>query len=144
MSAGIRKGYPITYRIDRHDPPMPKEEVKAQGLVGCDNLVLVSIIGTPGDNHPLSTATVTAAGTGPLQPDGSWPELEPVQRWQVWVMMADGLAEQLGDDPRATICRFVIETTRSVVLGAGGHVPAARLERAHQLLGEVAQLLLGK
>lgn len=147
-----RTHYPVTYLLERHDPPISIEECRARGLGGCDRLrltvakrppwIFTSIIGTPGEVEQLSTLTMTVAGKGPLADDGRWPELTPAQRCQIWSIMAHGLVEQLDEeDPRALICRFVVEATRSAVLGR--NLLEEDHREAQRLLGEVGRILLG-
>lgn len=103
--------YNITYDVKYHPEGVEAEDLMAADLGGCDNLIVHSIIGTPGADEQLSVLTVSMSNN-----DG---ELTPEQQFTVWVLWAEALRARLpADSGRGLLCANVVNTVRSAVMAS--------------------------
>lgn len=103
------KRYNITYKIDHHPDGLTREQVTEMEDVGaCDNIILISLMGTPNKNEGLSTIIVSRT-----HDDG---ELTPDQMFTVWAVWSAILAEDKNLGPgRRALCQQVVSTIRAAL-----------------------------
>jgi len=99
----------ITYRIDRHPEGITKDEVlemrKKEDVGACDNIVIASIIGTPGTNEELSAVFASVAKDGGKLTDD--------QMWTIWAVWAACLAKsETLDSGKRDLCQIVVNAIR--------------------------------
>jgi len=91
--------YKITYKIDHHPEGLSREQLAEMEDVGaCDNIILILVMGTPGNNEALSTVIVSRTGDGDA-------ELTPNQMFTLWSVWTSGLANEEELSPgKRSIC----------------------------------------
>lgn len=105
--------YKVTYSIESHANGVTKEEISKMSSHhgGCDAVVIISIMGTPGNGEPYSTLVISQRGT-----DG---EITDEELFKVWTRLTDrlGRSETLAEGKRS-FCKAVMDEIRSIVLAA--------------------------
>lgn len=105
---GDRK-YAIEYDIKFHKDGVTVDEL-GKGNGACDNIVIHSIIGTPGGPGPLSVMTISRAGA-------TGEELTPKQLFIIWTLMTKTLVDKLDDGWRKDLCVGIWETIVKIAKG---------------------------
>ena len=105
--------YYITYLIERHPSGLSQEEVmgltKDKDIGACDNIILISLMGTPGKNEGLSTIITSMTG----EDDG---ELTDDQMFIVWAVWTAALAKSKTLSlSKRDLCKAVHYTIRSAL-----------------------------
>ena len=96
--------YPITYQVDRHDPPLEKEDIpEDQGA--CHAVWIGSVIkGESGKSYAF------------ISMDGATGEdVRHEELFQLWVILASVLSENLEDESRRQFCAEAFKTVQTAV-----------------------------
>jgi len=106
----VRK-YKVTYDVKVVPEGVGRDELRAQGRGGCDNLVLISIVGTPCAPEPISFALGSWSGD---KRNDELKGLDANQLFQVWEVMAAVLAENPDLSPgRREVVKLVLDLGRT-------------------------------
>jgi len=105
--------YKITYKIDHHPEGLTKEAARelaeSTGIGACDNIILISLMGTPGKKETLSTIIVSRTG----EDDGELTDEQMFVVWSVWTAaLADSKTLSSG---KRELCSAVIATVRAAL-----------------------------
>ncbi len=101
--------YHITYHLEHHPDGLERCDIDPNKVGACDNIVMLSIMGTPGEAETLSVAAVSLAGkTGE--------RMTRRQEWVAWTVWTASLAnaKDLSEVPRA-LCRHVADILREAL-----------------------------
>ena len=86
------RGYRLTYTVERHDPPLPRDQIP-EGHGATDSLVFVSILE---DDAGISLRVASRDGNKSV--GGEEGQLSPQERFKAWLLWARGLMEDPGLD----------------------------------------------
>lgn len=103
--------YNITYKVNHHPDGLTKEQLNEMGddeLGACDNIILISLMGTPGKKENLSTMFVSRTSDDD--------ELDANQMFTIWSVWTAALAgdETLSPGRRA-MCQSVLDAIRQAM-----------------------------
>lgn len=97
MQEEAQRSYRLTYTVQRHDPPVPQDQIP-EGHGACDSLILVSILEEDG---ALSLRFLGRDGKKPMGGDEG--DLSPKDHFKTWLFWARALMSdpRLGEGRRA-------------------------------------------
>ena len=103
------RSYKLTYQIDHHDPPCPQDQIPA-GHGATDSIVMVSMLDTADGGLDLRVMS----RDGNKSEDGDAGQLDPHDRFKVWMLWAEGLSRDPElDDNRRALAKAAWEMCRS-------------------------------
>ncbi len=99
--------YKVKYNVKYNPEGFDAEELRQEGWGGCENLVLLPVMGIPGGNTGLDVVAITFSDTNG--------DIPPTQLFPIWVTWTNILAEIMPEGGRKQFLKQCVDTVKKAI-----------------------------